>query len=138
VMPTFATAHRAVVALIAVGVVVEFFFAGAGAFGATSYDVHMTVGKILLGLAGLAVLCSTLARRFLRHTVFLLAVVLLQWILGKLGAEKEAWVGPVHAVNALAVMATAGTLARRAAGATGQHTHTPDTPDPRPVNIARL
>jgi hypothetical protein len=70
--------------------------------------------------------------------LFLLAVVLLQWILGKLGAEKEAWVGPVHAVNALAVMATAGTLARRAAGATGQHTHTPDTPDPRPVNIARL
>jgi hypothetical protein len=60
-MLPLATAHRAVVALIAVGVLVEFFFAGAGAFGATSYDVHMTVGKILLGLAGLAVLCSTLA-----------------------------------------------------------------------------
>jgi hypothetical protein len=36
-MPWSATAHRYIVRLIVLGVVVQFFLAGAGAFGATTY-----------------------------------------------------------------------------------------------------
>jgi hypothetical protein len=124
-MPTFAIAHRAVAALIAVGVGVE-FFACAGAFGATSYNAEMTLGKILLGLAGIAVACSLLPRRFVRHR-----------ILGKDGGDQQAWFGALHAANALAVMVTAGTLARRTAGATGERMQAPDIADRGFVSIVR-
>jgi hypothetical protein len=67
----------------------------------------------------------------------LLAVLLVQWILGKLGADEQAWFGALHAANALAVMVTAGTLARRTAGATGERMQAPDIADPGFVNIVR-
>jgi hypothetical protein len=94
-------------------------------------------GRGLLGLAGIAVARSLLARRFVRHTALLFAVLLVQWILGKLGADEQAWFGALHAANALAVMVTAGTLARRTAGATGERMQAPDIADPGFVNIVR-
>lgn len=106
-------AHRFLARLIALGVLVQFFLAGAGAFGATSFGAHEALGTILVGLAGVALLLALLGRRFRRHTAALFGLLLLQAILGVLGADTEAWIGGLHAVNALAVIAAAGTLARR-------------------------
>lgn len=46
-----AAVHRLVSLLLLLGVGVEFFFAGAGAFGATSFHVHRVVGFSLLAVA---------------------------------------------------------------------------------------
>jgi hypothetical protein len=109
------TAHRFIVRLIALGVLVQFFLAGAGAFGATSFTAHKLLGTILIGLAAVALLLALFARRFQRHTAVLFGVTLLQGLLGTLGADTQAWLGGLHAVNALAVMGAAATLARRTA-----------------------
>lgn len=53
------------------------------------------------------------AMRFVRHSAALLLVVALQAALGVLGADAQAWLGALHGLNALAVLAAAGTLARR-------------------------
>lgn len=107
------TAHRFLVRLIALGVVVQFFLAGLGAFGATSFGAHEALGTALIGLAALALLLALFARRFRRHTAVLCGVLLLQGLLGLLGSNVQAWIGGLHAVNALAVLGAAATLARR-------------------------
>lgn len=108
------TAHRQLARLVAVSIVVQFFLAGAGAFGATSFAPHRAVGWLLLLLAAAELLLALIGRTLVRHTGVLLALTGVQVILGVLGSDTSAWFGAVHAVNALAVMAAAGTLARRA------------------------
>jgi hypothetical protein len=67
---------------------------------------------ILIVLTALALLLAVLGRMFIRHTTVLLGLIVLQAVLGTLGSDTQAWFGALHAVNALAVMAAAGTLAR--------------------------
>jgi len=102
------------VTLIVAGVGFQFLLAGAGAFGATSFNAHRVLGWALLFLAGIAFVVALAAMRLVRHSGALLLVVALQAGLGVLGAETQAWFGALHGLNALAVMAAAGTLARRA------------------------
>jgi len=52
--------------------------------------------------------------RLVRHSGALLFLVALQAGLGVLGADTQAWFGALHGLNALAVLAAAGTLTRRA------------------------
>ena len=106
-------AHSYLARLIAAAVVVQFFLAGAGAFGASSYAPHKALGTVLLVLAVIEVLLALVARSFVRHSALLLLVVAVQVALGVLGSDTSAWFGAVHAVNALAVMGAAATLARR-------------------------
>ena len=105
--------QRVLATLIAAGVAAQFFLAGAGAFGATSFSPHRALGWALLVLAGLASVVALAAMRFVRHSVMLLSLVGLQAAFGVLGADTQAWFGSLHGLNALAVMAAAGTLARR-------------------------
>ena len=59
-----AVAQGAVASATALLVATQFFLAGAGAFGATSFDAHKTVGSILVLVALLVLLAAALARRF--------------------------------------------------------------------------
>jgi hypothetical protein len=113
------SAHRVTAALVAAVVVTQFFLAGAGAFGATSFRAHTLLGTLLLVLAGIAVALALLGRTLVRHTLLVLVLVAVQLALGVLGADAQAWFGALHAVNALAVMGGAATLARSAAAAAG-------------------
>jgi hypothetical protein len=106
--------QRVLASLIVVGVAVQFLLAGAGAFGATSFSPHRALGWALLLFAVVAFLVALAAMRFVRHSAVLLCVVALQAALGVLGADTQAWFGALHGMNALAVMAAVGTLARRA------------------------
>lgn len=108
------TAHRQLARLIAAAVLVQFFLAGAGAFGATSFGPHKALGWLLLILAAAEMLLALLGRTLVRHSGVLLFVTAVQVLLGVLGSDTSAWFGAVHALNALGVMAAAGTLARRA------------------------
>ena len=106
--------QRLLAALIAAGVAAQFFLAGAGAFHAAGYGPHRALGWVLLIAAAIVFLVALAAVRLVRHSALLLLAFVLQAGLGVLGADTQAWFGARHAVNALAVMAAAGTLARRA------------------------
>ena len=107
------TAHRYVARLIAAAVVAQFFLAGAGAFGATSFAPHKALGWLLLILAAVEMLLALLGRTLIRHSGALVLVTVVQVAVGVLGADTSAWFGALHTVNAIAVIAAAGTLARR-------------------------
>jgi hypothetical protein len=109
------TAHRRLARVIAAAIVLQFFLAGAGAFGATSFAPHRALGWLLLLLAAAELLLALLGRSLVRHTGVLFLLVVVQVLLGVLGSDASAWFGALHAVNALGVMAAAGTLARRGA-----------------------
>jgi Family of unknown function (DUF6220) len=94
-------------------VAAQFFLAGAGAFGATSFDAHKAVGSALVLVAVLVVLAAALARRHAAHAALFLGVTILQLVLGTLGADAP-WIGAFHGLNALVVMGVGGTLARKA------------------------
>ena len=116
--PVLTAAQRGVATLTVALVATQFFLAGAGAFGATSFDAHRTVGFVLVLGALLGLLVAALARRHVAHAAVLVGVLVLQAVLGRLGGD-EPWVGALHGINALAAMGTAGTLAR-ATWATGR------------------
>jgi hypothetical protein len=106
--------HRLLASLIATAIAVQFLLAGAGAFGATSFAPHRALGWALLIAAALELLVALAASTLVRHSAALLALLALQATLGLLGADTQAWFGALHALNALVVMAAAGTLARAA------------------------
>jgi hypothetical protein len=101
--------------LIVAVVAAQFFLAAAGAFGATSYSAHETVGYTVAAAALVAVLVALLARRYLLPSLLLLVALAIQVALGSLGTSSSSWFGAFHGLNALLVMATAGNLARRTA-----------------------
>ena len=110
--PLPAAAHRGLQALAMALIAAQFFLAGAGAFGATSFDAHKAVGSLLVLVALLGLLAAALARRLVGHAALFLAVTVLQLVLGTLGTD-EPWVGAFHGLNAVVVMGVGGTLARR-------------------------
>ena len=111
--PALVAAQRGIATLTMALVATQFFLAGAGAFGATSFDAHRTVGSVLVLVVLLGLLVAGLARRHVRPALLLLGVTVLQVVLGAVGSD-EPWVGAFHGVGALVVMGVAGTLARRA------------------------
>jgi len=95
------------------GVVVQFFLAGLGAFGATTYDAHRGVG-LALGLISLVLLVVAFVAK-LPGSQLVLAVVLvvlniLQLFLGQVDVDE---VAALHAVNALAIAFVAYELVHR-------------------------
>jgi len=108
------TTQRLLTALIAAAIVAQVFLAGAGAFGATSYAAHRALGWSLVVGGAVELVVALLAMRLVRRSSILFLLLALQAALGSLGANTEAWLGAFHAVNALAVMAAAGMLARQA------------------------
>lgn len=98
--------------LLFAGVLGQFFLAGAGAFGAASFDAHAGAGVLLVLVA---LLLLVLVARTLRRPVLLLSGALfLQLLLGGLGRDQEAWIGAFHALNAVVVLGLSYSLARAA------------------------
>jgi hypothetical protein len=106
-----AVAQRLVASLTALMVVSQFFSAGAGAFGATSFDAHRTIGSLAILVALVGLVLALLTRRHRGHSAALVGLLVLQALLGDFGGD-EPWVGAVHGLNAIAVMGAAGTLAQ--------------------------
>ena len=107
------TAYRALAWAFLGGIVVQFFLAGAGAFGAASWDVHAGFGYAL-AIASVVLLLLSLAGRWLvRRTLVLVGLVVVQVALVFLEEVSE-WLSALHPANALVVAAMAMTLVRRA------------------------
>jgi Family of unknown function (DUF6220) len=95
------------------GVVVQFFLAGLGVFGATSYDAHRALG-FLLGLVAVVLLVLAVGAKLPRPlTGLALLLVLLnivQVVLIQVDIEE---VKALHLVNALAIGLVANMLVHR-------------------------
>jgi hypothetical protein len=111
--PVLVAAQRGLASLAMALVLTQFFLAGAGAFGATSFDAHKTVGSLLVVVVLLGLLVAALARRHVAHAAIFFGVTVLQLVLGTVGAD-EPWVGALHGLNAIAVMGAGGTFAQKA------------------------
>lgn len=95
-------------------IVVQFVFAGLGAYGA-SFDAHRTLGGIIGMLTILMLIVVLLARPgWLTVGLTVLLVVLtvvLQSVLASLGDDTDAWFGGLHALNGLIIMGLTSRLA---------------------------
>ena len=118
-----AAAHRILLSLFTLGVVVQFFLAGLGVFhvqsGATDsrfghvFGPHRTLGNVLLILA-LGVLVAAIAARLSRPRLLLSLVlpllVFLQFVFANNGPT---WFRALHPVNAVVILALAGSFTGR-------------------------
>lgn len=110
-----ARVFRVVSALIALGVVAQFFLAAAGAFGATGYSAHRGLGVALLIAGAVALVVAIAAHIDVRLPAALVALLALQFLFGHLGVHHY-WIGAIHGLGALAVAAVTGINVRRAMG----------------------
>jgi hypothetical protein len=119
--------YRVLIALFAIGVVVQFFFAGAGVFGARpdedetvsesrfedKFDLHSGLGGFLV-LASLLLLILILIAwtgpRSIGATFVLFVLMIIQQALS--GGDE--WVGAFHPINGLLILGLSSFLARRA------------------------
>jgi hypothetical protein len=115
----------AILAVTVAMVFVQFALAGLGTFGQvhdgrvkdSDFAAHQTVG-LVIALLTLLVLIAALIARPSRGSVITAAVLFvlaapLQPLLGSLGADKAAWVGMLHVLNGVAILALSGNLLGR-------------------------
>ena len=105
----------AALALFLVGVFVQFYLAGRGAFGAGSYSAHKSFGDVLHLLTPV-ILVLTLVNPVTRnrtdviHSILLIVLFEVQFALADLDHPA---VGAFHPVNALLLLGVAYSLLRR-------------------------
>ena len=106
------TAYCGVSWLILGALFVQFFFAGLGIFGETTFDAHAAFGFVI-GLTVIALLAlSHVASWLVRETAILVALVVAQIALAWT-QELAPWLAALHPVNALVIAWWTYTLARR-------------------------
>ncbi len=128
-MRTFAgAAYRWLIGVFVLCVIVQFFLAGAGAFGQklganapaledqSSWDPHRVFGLVVV-LLGLLLLIACLAwwseRIWLMATFLLVLLAVVQFPLSSAGRHHR-WVGALHPANAALILLLSGWLAYRA------------------------
>ncbi len=115
---------RALVALIALGCVVQIFLAGRGSFGLhgaaklgdqKSFDPHRALGEIIGLLAVLALIAALVYWRDKRTIGLTFALAFMAEILQHAFAlPKHPWVSGLHALDGLAILGLSAWLAHRA------------------------
>ena len=113
--PALQRARLAVIGVFIVGLFVQFYLAGRGAFGASTYSAHRTFGDVLHFVTP-AILLLTLINRTTRNRVDIVLSILLvalyevQLALADLDHPS---VGAFHPVNGLLILGVAYALFRR-------------------------
>ena len=95
------------------GVVVQFFLAGLGTFGATSFDAHQAFGLVLALLTLILLVLAAVGkvpRILILLAVALLGLNVLQMFLAQVDVEE---VAALHVVNALAIVFVAFEIVQR-------------------------
>ena len=126
------TVQRWLAALLFAAIAGQFLLAGAGAFGATSFKPHTSLGWAIAAISLILLVVALVGARAQRASTILFATVVMQVVLGVLGENASAWFGALHALNALAVVGAALNLARHTALAnTGTPAGAPPSPTPQ-------
>jgi hypothetical protein len=108
-------ARFAAVSLFLIGIFVQFYLAGRGAFGAGSYSAHRNFGDVLHLLTPIILILTLVSAETRNRTDVILSVLLLvlfevQFALADLDHPS---VGAFHPVNALLLLGVAVWLFRR-------------------------
>lgn len=113
------TVHAGLSVLTLLAVILQFFLAGLGVFGAEPYDAHKTNGY-LIAVSALLLLVLALAGRLDRARVGASAGLLVLMILQiALIESKKPWIEAFHPVVALLVLGASFQLAIRGRSAFG-------------------
>jgi hypothetical protein len=118
-----ASVHRVLLSVFTLGVIVQFFLAGLGAFrvqdGASGshfdhvWGPHRTLGNVLF-IVGLLVLVAAIVARLGRTRVLLsLVLPLLVFVQSVLANNGPSWVRAFHPVVAVIILALAGQFTGR-------------------------
>lgn len=101
--------------LFLLGLALQFYFAGRGAFGASTYDAHKTLGDTLHGVSLLFLLLTVIlpATRNRVDIGMAAALFVLMTIQAAIGDLKHPEVGAFHPVNALLIVGLSFGLLRR-------------------------
>jgi hypothetical protein len=106
-----ARAHRLLALFFLAGAVVQFFLAGLGVFGETSYDPHQVWGTVLTVISLVVLILAVVGRReALQSSAILFGLMILQNILAGVGDDAPV-VGAFHPVVGLIVLGAAMTAA---------------------------
>ena len=123
--------HGALAHLFGGLLVIQFFLAGYGAFETVhnkkfndnNFGAHGGLGTLLVLLALVIAVLALIGRwsQFVtRVSLLLFGLMVLQFILGVTGANDSAWLGALHAVNALVIVAVTYLLIRESRQAMAQ------------------
>jgi peptidoglycan/LPS O-acetylase OafA/YrhL len=102
----FGRVYRWIALVIAAGVIVQFFLAGVGVFGAGSYEAHIQLGWTLHGLAMVGFVAALIRPRTARAMLGSGALVVALTIQVSLpGLREDApWLAAFHPLLALAIL----------------------------------
>ncbi len=123
--------HGALAHLFAGLLVVQFFLAGLGAFETvhdkhfndSNFDAHAALGDGLVLLALIIAAIALIGRWspfVTRVSLLLFGLMVIQSLLGGLGADNSAWFGALHGVNALLIVGVTVVLIRESRQAMAQ------------------
>ena len=116
-----ARTHRVLALLFLAGGVLQFFLAGLGAFGASSFDTHAAVGTLLTIVALVVLILAAVGRReALQASAVLFALMIVQNILGAAGDDVGV-LGGLHPVTGLLILGVAMLTAAGAPVRLGGH-----------------
>lgn len=102
----------------AVAVVAQFFFAGLGIFGASSFEAHQLTGLLIVG-AALVLLLLALAGRMGAMRIGLSALLLVLTVVQPLLVRGPSLLAALHPVNALVILFVTLILARFGSASAG-------------------
>lgn len=108
--------HRAIGYGMLVGVVLQFYFAGLAAFGATSFAPHAATGySLILGSVVLTLLAlvGKVGRRVVSRSALVVGLTVLQPVLAFAPRVDAPAVSALHTLNALVILIVIGQLTLR-------------------------
>ena len=118
-----AAVHRIILSVFTLGVIVQFFLAGLGVFrvqdGASSshfdhvWSPHRTLGNVLFIVALLVLVAAIVARLGRTRVLLSLVLPLLVFVQSILANNGPSWVRAFHPVNAVLILALAGSFTGR-------------------------
>jgi Family of unknown function (DUF6220) len=104
--------HSGLCIAILIAVIAQFFFAGLGVFGATSFQLHMVTGELIWYASVLLVLLALvggMGRKTIGFSALLFVLMLIQSVIVNI---HQPFIAALHPVNGLAIMGVTANLVR--------------------------
>jgi hypothetical protein len=93
-------------------IVLQFFLAGVGVFGASDYDMHRSVGYLIAVLAALLFVLALVGSLDRRRVLFSGLLLLLMIVQIALIESDEPWVMAFHPLNGLLILGAGSEMMR--------------------------
>jgi len=113
---TMSRVHSGLAMLTMAAIVLQFFLAGVGIFGAGSIDAHRMVGYLIMLAAVLLLVVALIGQLGRQRIMFSAILVVLMVVQIALIESDQPWIEALHPLNALAIMGVTAQLMMRGRG----------------------